>query len=139
MVEGVDFYGAGAAIPNTGSLTWTATAPASSGCLVRVEDAAAGPLDETDAAFTITEPLTLTLSQVSAAEDAGTLGIGTVAIPTSLAAPLAITLVSDDSTEATVPGTVTILAGQTLASFDVTVINDSLIDDDHAVTVTANS
>ncbi|MGI8978357.1 MAG: dockerin type I domain-containing protein [Pirellulaceae bacterium] len=50
---------------------------------------------------------------------------------------LIVTLTSDDTTEATVPGTVTIPAGQTSVNFTVTGVNDSLRDGTQNVNITA--
>ena len=54
-------------------------------------------------------------------------------------ADLTVTLASSDTTEVTVPATVTILAGQTSATFNATVINDSLVDGTQTANVTASA
>ncbi|KKL81473.1 hypothetical protein LCGC14_1994390, partial [marine sediment metagenome] len=50
---------------------------------------------------------------------------------------LLVYLASDDTTEATVPATVTIAAGQTSAAFNIEIENDSQVDGTQIVTVTA--
>ncbi len=47
---------------------------------------------------------------------------------TDITSPVTVTLVSNDTTEANVPSEVTILAGQTSASFTVTAVDDNLLD-----------
>ena len=124
-----------------GTYPWTVTGPASANCVVRVSDATDGsPSDDSDAAFTIREQMTLTLSLSAAVEGDGTLsGAGTVSIPTALASPLTVTLVSDDTTEATVPASVIIPAGLTSIDFDVTIVDDTEIDGDQTVTISASA
>lgn len=50
-----------------------------------------------------------------------------------------VTLSSSDTTEATVPATVTILANQTSANFDVIAVNDSFPDGNKTATITASA
>ena len=55
------------------------------------------------------------------------------------ATALTVDLVSDDTTEATVPATVTIAAGQTTSpAFDIDAVDDALVDGTQTVTVTAS-
>ena len=65
--------------------------------------------------------------------------MGTVTRNPGAATALEVTLASSDTTEATVPATVTILPNQTSASFDITAIDDSFPDGDMAVTLTASA
>lgn len=65
--------------------------------------------------------------------------MGTLSRATSGTTDLVVTLSSSDTTEATVPATVTILANQTSANFDVTAVNDSFPDGDKAVIITATA
>lgn len=53
--------------------------------------------------------------------------------------PLTVTLTSSDPGELAVPATVTILAGQRSASFDVAAVDDDLLDGTQRVTVTATA
>ena len=64
---------------------------------------------------------------------------GTVTASPAPASNLVVTLSSSDTSEATVPATVTILAGQTAATFSLTIINDTLLDGTQNVTVTATA
>ncbi len=79
---------------------------------------------------------TATSFSESAANPAST---GTVTRATSGAADLTVTLSSSDTTEATVPATVTILANQTTATFDVTAVNDTFPDGSKSTIITASA
>ncbi|MCA1963408.1 MAG: SdiA-regulated domain-containing protein, partial [Prosthecobacter sp.] len=72
----------------------------------------------------------------SAANPAAT---GTVTRTGSTTAELVVTLNSSDSTEATVPASVTIPVGQASTTFDVTAVDDSFPDGNIAVTLTASA
>ncbi|HUT69838.1 MAG TPA: Calx-beta domain-containing protein [Desulfatiglandales bacterium] len=63
---------------------------------------------------------------------------GTVWISTTLAWDLVVDLSSDDTSEVTVPATVTIPAGQSSVTFDVTIIDDAVIDGTQTVTITVS-
>jgi len=85
--------------------------------------------------------LAITLETASVSEAAGavaTRGTVTRTAP-DVSAPLVVTLESDDTSEATVPATVTILAGALSATFDVTAIDDSEVDGTQTVTFTATA
>ncbi len=56
-----------------------------------------------------------------------------------LSSALVVTLKSSDLTEATVPTTVTIPAGQSSVQFQITSVDDSIIDGDQAVTISATA
>jgi uncharacterized protein YjiK len=64
---------------------------------------------------------------------------GTVSRATSGTSDLVVNLSSSDTTEATVPATVTILANQTSSTFDVTAVNDTFPDGNKTVTITASA
>lgn len=64
---------------------------------------------------------------------------GTVTRTGSTTAELVVTLSSSDTTEATVPATVTIPVGQTSATFAVTAVNDTFPDGNKTVTITASA
>ncbi|WP_168219024.1 tandem-95 repeat protein [Limnoglobus roseus] len=85
--------------------------------------------------------LTLTISPTTFSEAAGTTAAtGTVTrggLPLNVA--LVVTLASNDTTEATVPASVTIPAGQASASFSVAAMNDTLTDGTQAVRITATA
>ena len=78
-------------------------------------------------AISLLPSLTLTASPSAFAENAPA-ATGTVTIPAPLIANLIVSLASADITEATVPATVTIMAGLTTATFDITPVNDALAD-----------
>ena len=98
---------------------------------------------EGDLEITITdyETLTITVDKSSFLENAGVkAAIGTVSRSnTNLALPLVVSLSSSDVTEVKVPTTVTILAGQVSASFDIEAVNDPELDGAQLVTITAAS
>jgi uncharacterized protein YjiK len=64
---------------------------------------------------------------------------GTVSRATSGTSDLVVNLSSSDTTEATVPATVTILANQTSANFDVTAVNDTFPDGSKSLTISASA
>ncbi len=64
---------------------------------------------------------------------------GTVSLAGTLASPLVVSLTSSDTTELSVPDTVTIPAGATSAKFDLTLPDDDLQDGVQTVTVTATA
>jgi hypothetical protein len=84
----------------------------------------------TSNSFTITSTGTLGLTiPASVTEGQGTLAnAGAVTISAPLASPLSVSLDSLDTSEITLPASVIIPAGQTSANFDVTVVDDTLLD-----------
>lgn len=84
--------------------------------------------------------LTVSATPTTFAENAGaTASAGTVSIPAALGADLIVTLASSDTTEASVPATVTITAGNTSANFDIAAVNDFLADGEQSSTITATA
>jgi len=65
--------------------------------------------------------------------------MGTVSIPAALGTDLVVDLLSSDTTEATVPATVTISAGFISADFQIDAMDDFLADGAQPVTITASS
>ncbi len=119
-----------------GNIAYTiVTAPATSA------DADYNMLDAPDVSVTNTdnEPWTITVTlPASAVEGDGILtGQGQVAIPAICEFEVAFELSSSDTTELTVPLTVTIFQGQTSASFDLTIVGDGIHRETQTVTVTA--
>lgn len=86
------------------------------------------------AAFTLT--LTTDGGATSLAENGGTLG-ATVTRSGSTTGNLIVTLLSDDTSEATVPATVTILDGQASATFTITGVDDAISDGDQQIVISA--
>jgi hypothetical protein len=81
--------------------------------------------------------LTLSLAENVIGEPGST--IGTVTRNTGTVGDLVVTLLSDDTTEATVPTTVTILNGQASAAFTVTGVLDGISDGTRPVTLLASA
>ncbi|WP_161604257.1 Calx-beta domain-containing protein [Roseiconus nitratireducens] len=83
--------------------------------------------------------LTLSIDAASISENGGT-ATGTVSRnDADLSSVLVVTLVSNDTGEATVPATVTIEAGQSSADFAITGVNDDLVDGTQNVDLTATA
>ncbi len=84
--------------------------------------------------------LAIAISPATFSESSGVqTNAGTVTIPAALGSDLVVTLTSADTTEATVPATVTVLAGQTTAQFDVTAVDDLLQDGNQSFNITAST
>ena len=84
------------------------------------------------------ETLSVTISPTAISENGGT-ATGTVTRSnTDDSAALVVTLASNDTSEATVPTTITVPAGQASATFAVTAVDDSLGDGTQSVVVTAS-
>ncbi len=84
--------------------------------------------------------LTLSASPTTFAENAAAPGaIATVAIPAALATDLVVTLACDDPTEASIPATVTLTAGNTSASFEITPVDDLLADGPQTLDLTSSA
>ena len=83
------------------------------------------------------ESLSLTVDDSSISEFSG-LASATVT-RTDTSGDLVVTLSSDDTSEATVPSTVTILDGQSSATFDIAAVDDSTADGTQTVTVAVSA
>ena len=83
--------------------------------------------------------LTVALPAQATEGDGLLAGVGTVGLGGTLTTELVVSLVSDDATEATVPATVTIPAGQTQRTFDVTIVDDDERDGAQTATVAASA
>ncbi len=85
--------------------------------------------------------LTVSLNKSSVSEAAGAgAATGTVTRNNAdLSSALVVTLASNDTTEATVPATVTIPAGQMTAAFAIAAIDDAIVDGTQLVTFTASA
>ncbi len=82
-------------------------------------------------------PLIVTIP-ADATEGVGTV-TGSVSIPIALSTDLAVNLTSDNPGRVTVPTSVTILAGLTSADFDLTIVDNSLLDGLEGVIITASA
>ena len=83
--------------------------------------------------------LTLTLGASAAREGASPATLGTVRRNTSTATALVVSLASDNTAEATVPGTVEIPAGAAEATFPVATVADGVTDGPKAARITASA
>jgi subtilisin-like proprotein convertase family protein len=90
---------------------------------------------------TATPALNLSITPTTFAENLGaSAATGIVSISAALASPLVVTLGSSDTSEATVPATVTIAAGQTSSpTFAIAAIDDLDSDGSQQVTLTATA
>lgn len=87
-----------------------------------------------------TVTLTVSVTPGSFAESAGnSAASGMVTRTGSTAADLVVSLSSSDTTEATVPATVTILATQTSATFNVSAVDDTFPDGAKSVSISATA
>lgn len=82
--------------------------------------------------------LEITISRSSISENGGS-SSATVTRTGSTSGALAVTLTSNDTSEATVPGSVTIPSGQATASFTVNAVNDTLLDGNRPVVISASA
>ncbi len=82
--------------------------------------------------------LTLSIAAASIAENGGGT-TATVTRNTTTSNDLVVNLSSNDPGEATVPSSITILAGQTSANFAVTAADDTVIDGTQTVTIAATA
>lgn len=83
--------------------------------------------------------LTVTNSGTTIAENATTTLTGTATRPTATFGDVDVTLTSSDTTELTVPATVTIPAGKTSVTFAITPVNDTNVDGAQSVTISAKA
>jgi len=96
-------------------------------------------LGVTDNEVTPTLQLTLAADTISEASGANVTSATVTRTEASTSEALTVTLSSGDTSEATVPATVTIPAGQTAFTFDVTAIDDAFADGTKAVTLNATA
>jgi len=82
--------------------------------------------------------LSISLASNSVIESAGTVS-GTISRTGPTSSALSVNLTSSDTTEATVPASVTIPVGASSATFSIAVVNDTIPDGSQPVTITAAS
>jgi hypothetical protein len=82
--------------------------------------------------------LTVTVVPEQVSESGGTV-VGTVTATPPPTGDLVVTLTSSDTSEATVPSTVTILAGQASATFLVPIVDDNVADGNQTSTICATA
>ncbi len=92
------------------------------------------------AAITIhdNETATMSLSVPASAAEGTTSVTGTLTLSAAPAVNIAVSLASSDTTAVTVPADVTVLAGQTSATFPISVVDDTRIDGTQTATITAS-
>ena len=96
---------------------------------------ASGSLDVTDH-----ETFSLVIDVASMSENGGqATGTVTRSNTDDLSQDLIVSLANDDDTEAAVPATVTILAGDVSADFTINAVDDALLDGTQTVTITSSS
>lgn len=103
---------------------------------------APGGATESATLFTVETPpaLTLVITPSTFAENTPPSEItATVGLPAPAAEPVTVSLTSSDTTELTVPATVTIAAGASSATFPVAPVADGEVDGDATVTVSASA
>lgn len=83
--------------------------------------------------------LTVTLPNDLSESDGPLAGAGRVQLSGTLASDLSVSLTSSDTTEIVVPATVTIPAGKTSATFDLTILNDGIADGAQVATISAQA
>ncbi|MBN1855279.1 MAG: S8 family serine peptidase, partial [Pirellulales bacterium] len=145
----------GLTVPFPGSMSGVAIAPTATGIFVdgvwtgdvvvfdeiadmylRVDD---GSGHITDSNTFDVVPLTMALDIPTDAAEGGGPVVGTVEIPARLGTDLVVDLMSSNPSRVSVPGSVTILAGQTSAIFDVQIVDNTVLDGMEEVTVTATA
>ncbi len=85
------------------------------------------------------ETLTVTVTPASLSENGGTATGRVTRNNTDISAALTVLLSSSDTTEATVPASVTMAANQSSVTFTVTGVNDTLLDGTQTATITATA
>ncbi|MHB8862117.1 MAG: DVUA0089 family protein [Pirellulaceae bacterium] len=85
------------------------------------------------------EALEVTITAATMSEHGGSASATVRRANSNLGAAVTVTLTSSDTSEATVPASVTIPAGSATASFVVTAVDDALLDGTRTVTVTASA
>ena len=113
--------------------TQTVTISASASGLTGASDT----LDVTDDDVPLV--LTVSITDASVSEAAGAAATTATVSRTDTSGDLVVTLSSDDTSEATVPSTVTILDGQSSATFDIAAVDDSTADGTQTVTVAVSA
>ncbi|MGB2822961.1 MAG: Ig domain-containing protein, partial [Phycisphaerae bacterium] len=109
--------------------------------MARVTASAPGHVDGSDQIIihdNETATLTVEVPEAAAEGDGLLAGQGTVTISAVPADNIVVALSSDDTTEATVPATVTIPPGQRSATFNLTIQDDGDVDGTQTATITAH-
>ena len=108
--------------------------------IVRITATASG-YEDSSAELSVldVEELGLTIAVGAMSENGGVANATLSRLNTDISQALTVTLASDDTSEATVPASVTIPAGQTSVAFTIVAVDDSLLDGSQRVTITASA
>ncbi|MCP3884240.1 MAG: hypothetical protein GY700_01965, partial [Propionibacteriaceae bacterium] len=130
-----DFSDAGSIWEDLGSFTITGST-----LTVELSDNANGYViaDAIRISSAVVAGLTLTIDQSTISENSGS-SSATVTRDSGTTGALLVSLSSDDTSEATVPSTVTIADGSVSATFTITAVDDALVDGTQTVTITASA
>ena len=95
--------------------------------------------DVIDVEDTENRVITLQVPAKASERDGLLAAAGSISLSGWFASDLVVNLTSDDPTEAQVPASVTIVSGQTMATFDLKVMHDAIVDDTQTITITASA
>ncbi|MCX6876509.1 MAG: choice-of-anchor D domain-containing protein, partial [Verrucomicrobia bacterium] len=109
---------------------------AATGINLQADDGAGHTGDST--AFDVQSLGALTLGLAANATEGDAPVTASLSVPAAVAADLMVNLSSSDTTEATVPATVTIPAGQSSVTFPVDIVDDALLDGPQVTALTAS-
>ncbi|MCA9060840.1 MAG: hypothetical protein KDA85_20145, partial [Planctomycetaceae bacterium] len=109
----------------------------SSGGLAPTGTAGDGEVEDLTVGIIGPKRLEITLDAATVYENAGTLSGTITRVSADTTQPLDVIVTSTDTTEATVPVIITIPANQSSVAFSVTIVDDTLLDGDIPVTLTA--
>jgi hypothetical protein len=87
----------------------------------------------------VTQPIRLTMPADATESNDVLVGQGLVTLPDVQATDVVVTLASLNTGEVTVPASVTILAGQLSASFNLTIVDDTVMDGTQTAIITATA
>lgn len=118
------------ALPVTTEFTVPSSVPNGTYNLVVV----ANGISSDPVSFTL-NPIAITLP--ASVTENGVAGSGTVTLPTAAAEDTVVSLSSANTAKVTVPASVTVLAGQTSAAFDITPGNDAVLSGNQAIGISA--
>ncbi len=141
-----------ASVANNTALVWVASSGSSSPQYVTADGTTQGTFSPATGSekgspgysgFSVATPtvtLTVTATNSSFSESAANpASVGTVTRTGATTSALVVTLSSSDTTEATVPASVTIPIGSASATFDITAVNDTIPDGNKVVTLNASA
>ena len=122
-----------------GRIRITCLGIADTGGLIGLSKGTGTPAGFIESDFSTYPTSLLSLSLPASATEGSAPVTGTVTASSALASAQVVNLGSSDTAQATVPATVTIPAGQTSATFPITIIDDAVLDGTQYITVTASA